>query len=64
MILEINQMYFGYINGESTDDINVDLLIIYSDNIDFNKNITNIENWFKVRVNSEKAKVYIEVTAA
>ena len=61
---EINQMYFGYINGESTDDINVDLLIIYSDNIDFNKNITNIENWFKVRVNSEKAKVYIEVTAA
>ena len=61
---EIKQMYFGYVDGENDDnDNNIDVLIIYSDNVDLNKNINNIQSWFKIRVNSDKAKVYIEIIA-
>ncbi|MBX9137162.1 MULTISPECIES: hypothetical protein [unclassified Clostridium] len=37
---EIKQIYFGYIDGKNNN--NIDVLIIYSDNIDLNKNINNI----------------------
>ena len=61
---EIKQIYFGYVDGENDDnDNNIDVLIIYSDNVDLNKNINNIQSWFKIRVNSDKAKVYIEIIA-
>ena len=35
-------------------------MIIYSDSENINRNIDNIENWFRVRLNSDDAKVYIE----
>ena len=37
---EIKQIYFGYVDGKNNN--NIDVLIIYSDNIDLNKNINNI----------------------
>ncbi|WP_195988109.1 TIGR00341 family protein [Clostridium sp. D53t1_180928_C8] len=56
---DIKEMYFGYVDGEN--DNNIDVLIIYSDNIDLNKNINNIQSWFKIRVNSDNARVYMEI---
>ena len=46
--------------GENDEENNIEILIIYSDVEDFSKNIGNIENWFKTRINSNNAKVYIE----
>ena len=57
---EINKLYLGYIYGENDEENNIEILIIYSDVEDFSKNIGNIENWFKTRINSNNAKVYIE----
>ena len=57
---EINKLYLGYIYGENDEENNIEILIIYSDVEDFSKDIGNIEKWFKTRINSNNAKVYIE----
>lgn len=56
----IEKVYIGYVYGESTEDNNVEILIIYSNDPNISDNKDNIENWFKSRINSEKAEVYIE----
>lgn len=57
---DIEKVYLGYLYGENKEDDNVEILIIYSNDQNVNDNKDNIENWFKSRINSEKAKVYIE----
>lgn len=57
---DIEKVYIGYLYGENKEDDNVEILIIYSNDQNVNDNKDNIENWFKSRINSEKAKVYIE----
>ena len=57
---EIKNMYMGYVDGETDKDKNIPVIIIYSDSENINRNIDNIENWFRVRLNSDDAKVYIE----
>ena len=57
---QIKEVYTGYIYGEAKEDNDIAILVIYSDDSNFINNINNIESWFKVRINSDKVKVYIE----
>ena len=57
---QIKEVYTGYIYGEAKENNDIAILIIYSDDSNFINNINNIESWFKVRINSDKVKVYIE----
>lgn len=57
---QIKEVYTGYIYGEAKEDSDIAILVIYGDDSNFINNINNIESWFKVRINSDKVKVYIE----
>ncbi|MFQ9308960.1 MAG: DUF389 domain-containing protein [Paraclostridium sordellii] len=55
----IKQVYTGYIsNGDKNKEIPV--LIIYSEDEDLNNQKQTIENWFKARIKSSQAEVYIQ----
>lgn len=55
----IKQVYTGYISsGDKNKEIPV--LIIYSEDEDLNNQKQTIENWFKARIKSSQAEVYIQ----
>ncbi|CEN78963.1 DUF389 domain-containing protein [Paraclostridium sordellii] len=56
---KIKQVYTGYIsNGDENKEIPV--LIIYSEDEELNNQKQTIENWFKARIKSSQAEVYIQ----
>lgn len=57
---EIKKLYIGYLDGETQKDSGIPIIVIYSENEDLKNSLVNIENWFKMRINTENVMVYIE----
>lgn len=57
---KVSDVFAGYIKNESNIDKYIPILILYSIDSNLNDEILKLENWYKIRTNSDEVRVYIE----